>query len=173
MIKTQFSKIKIKRSSITGVVPTLGATTDHTDGTWTGTDIYPGEFFINLADNKIWYGGISGIVEVKTNATYKSYVALLTQIGTNAPTSVVLENTIGTIAVNYVSPGNYTITSANLFTDDKTFVIINQSYTNAPTEHTFCYISGAGIIFVETTDETGTHINNVLFKTAIEIRVYN
>ena len=60
MIKTQYSRVINKRSDQTGVVPTIGPSNDHTDGTWIDTDIYPGEFYINMEDQKVWFGWYSG-----------------------------------------------------------------------------------------------------------------
>ncbi len=53
-LKKEQGKIRIKRSSVTGVEPTLGPSSDHTDGTWSGTDCYAGEFFLNKIDEKLW-----------------------------------------------------------------------------------------------------------------------
>jgi len=60
---TQDSRIKIKRSTISGTVPTVAPSTDHTQPSpaWTATDIYKGELFINQADNVIWSRGDNGI----------------------------------------------------------------------------------------------------------------
>jgi hypothetical protein len=58
---TQDSRIKIKRSTITGTVPTVPSSNDHTDGTWIATDIYKGELFYNQADGVLWTRGDSGI----------------------------------------------------------------------------------------------------------------
>jgi hypothetical protein len=60
MIKTQYSRVINKRSEQTGVVPTIGPSNDHTDGTWLDTDIYPGEFYINMQDQIVWFGWVTG-----------------------------------------------------------------------------------------------------------------
>ena len=60
MLKTQYSRVINKRTSITGEVPTIGPSEDHTDGSWIDTDIYPGEFYINMEDQKVWFGWTSG-----------------------------------------------------------------------------------------------------------------
>jgi len=79
-MKIQYSKIKIKRSSISGVIPTMGPTANHTDGSWNGTDIYPSEIFYNLADKKLWIGGIGEIIPISTSIiielTYAEALAL-------------------------------------------------------------------------------------------------
>jgi hypothetical protein len=60
---TQDSRIKIKRSTVSGTVPTVAPSDDHTQPTpaWTATDIYKGELFINQADNVVWSRGDDGV----------------------------------------------------------------------------------------------------------------
>jgi len=58
---TQDSRIKLKRSTVTGAVPTVPSSNDHTDGTWIATDIYKGELFYNQADSILWTRSDSGI----------------------------------------------------------------------------------------------------------------
>lgn len=60
MLKTQYSRVINKRTSIPGEVPTIGPTENHTDGTWEDYNIYPGEFYINMEDQKVWFGWLSG-----------------------------------------------------------------------------------------------------------------
>ena len=59
------AKIKIKRSTTTGEVPTIGPSGDHTDGTWSATDIYEGELFLNTVDRKLWVGVGSEVIEIE------------------------------------------------------------------------------------------------------------
>ena len=51
-MSTQDSRIKIKRSTVTGTVPTVGPSTDHTQPSpaWSATDIYKGELFSALVE---------------------------------------------------------------------------------------------------------------------------
>ena len=61
----QGSRMVQKYSTITGVVPTIPTSSDHTDGTWTGTtDIYEGEFFMNIADKKVFTRLNNTIIEL-------------------------------------------------------------------------------------------------------------
>ena len=62
-MSTQDSRIKIKRSTVSGTVPTVAPSDDHTKPSpaWTATDIYKGELFINQADNVIWSRGDGGV----------------------------------------------------------------------------------------------------------------
>jgi len=59
---TQDSRIKVKRSTVTATVPTVPSSNDHTDGTWTATDIYKGELFFNQADGALWSRDNNGVV---------------------------------------------------------------------------------------------------------------
>jgi hypothetical protein len=58
----QDSRLQLKYSTISGVVPTIPLTYDHTDGTWLPTDIYIGEVFFNVTDNLAWWRSETGIV---------------------------------------------------------------------------------------------------------------
>lgn len=51
-----------KYSTFPGVEPTIPNSGDHQDGTWLPTDLYIGELFFNISDNKAWYRSASGIV---------------------------------------------------------------------------------------------------------------
>lgn len=69
--------------------------------------------------------GVTYDVEVASRVTWnngvKSYVALLTQTGTDAPVATVLENTLGgTVVWSYTSSGRYVATLAGAFTENKT-----------------------------------------------------
>jgi len=60
----QDSRIRIKRSTTTGQVPTVAPSTDHTDGTWDALDVYVGELFLNTVDDRMWVRTDNGIKEL-------------------------------------------------------------------------------------------------------------
>lgn len=62
--QTQDTRIKWKRSTIAGTVPTVAPSTSHLDGTWTATDLYIGEAFLNTNDYKAWLRFAGGIREI-------------------------------------------------------------------------------------------------------------
>lgn len=66
--------------------------------------------------------GKEWVLDEHTEPNYKIYRALISQTGTNAPTAIVLENTIGDVTWAYAGTGFYTIESPGLFTIDKTFL---------------------------------------------------
>jgi hypothetical protein len=58
------SRILLKRSTTAGVIPTVPASNNHTDGTWVATDIYEGEAFLNTADARLFTRAGSAIKEI-------------------------------------------------------------------------------------------------------------
>lgn len=47
------ARVLLKRLSTPGVIPKLGPGNDHTTG-WSSDDIYRGELFLNMVDNRMW-----------------------------------------------------------------------------------------------------------------------
>ncbi len=66
-------------------------------------------------------------------SSYKEYVALITQTGTDAPVATVVTNTIGTITWSRQSTGYYKATSSALFTAGKTFINDNGEWAGDAT----------------------------------------
>ena len=96
---------------------------------------------------------------------YKVYTALLTQVGTDAPTAIILENTIGAIVWSRTTIGGYFATLSGAFTTDKTSVLITNGSANST------YIHGAQV----STSNVNviTVADGQIDKATIEIRVYN
>ena len=63
---TQDSRIRLKRSTVAGAVPTAAPSTDHTDGTWTVNDVYIGELYLNDADQRLFVRTTGGVLEIAT-----------------------------------------------------------------------------------------------------------
>lgn len=69
-LKIQNSRQLLKRTSTTGATPTcFTGATYHTESGWTINDIYPGEFYLNMSDKRLWYGweddnGNRGVQEI-------------------------------------------------------------------------------------------------------------
>jgi len=100
----------------------------------------------------------------------KVYKALLTQISTNAPTAIVLENTIGDIVWDYSDEGEYSGTLSGAFTDDKTFINIGKNSAM------YSYIAAVGddsTVFAGSLNAlTEAAVNGGLSGTPILIEVY-
>jgi hypothetical protein len=97
---------------------------------------------------------------------YKSYVALMSQSGTNDPAVTILENSVGDIEWVYDGDGFYEGYSLNAFPAGKTFIRINS--TDNISKIVSAYRFDNSYIYV-TTEGTNSILNN----NAFEIRVYN
>jgi len=95
---------------------------------------------------------------------YKSYVALISQSGTDDPTALVLENTLGGEVVwSRDLAGEYMGTLAGAFPDGKTFIMAATGFANRSTGVQFNPPDG---VLLETGED------DILGSTPIEIRVY-
>lgn len=105
---------------------------------------------------------------------YTSYVALLSQSSTDAPTDVIINNEFGSDPVlAYSSTGAYTLTLAGAFTLNKTFapnVIIGQGEGGVSTL-SISRISNDTLQLI--TSISGANSDGLLSNTPVEIRVYN
>lgn len=97
---------------------------------------------------------------------YKSYVALISQTGTAAPTVVILENSLGDIVWTRTSAGQYVGTLTGAFISTKTFVRINTSINTG----TIVTTSRLGDNQIAVTSAT---TDAILSSNPFEIRVYN
>jgi hypothetical protein len=70
----QDSRIQLKYTTITGVVPTIPLTDDHTNGTWLPTDLYIGEVFLNAADNLGWWRSETGLVPFGSTGSTGAFI---------------------------------------------------------------------------------------------------
>lgn len=59
------ARILLKRSTVAGTVPTIPASSSHTDGSWVNTDIYSGEAFLNTQDQRMWIRTGANIKEIQ------------------------------------------------------------------------------------------------------------
>lgn len=107
--------------------------------------------------------------------SYKSYIALITQTGTNAPVATVLSNTLGgTVIWTRADLGRYTATLTGAFPAGKTWPI-------APIKNNAVLESVLIIAFLRLNDNEvrlesgmdGDQVDDLLLNAPIEIRVYN
>jgi len=78
----QYSRVILKRSGISGATPTINTgSTNHTDGTWSPTDLYEGEIFLNSADDLMWVRTSNGILPISISGGSTS-VTSAANIGT-------------------------------------------------------------------------------------------
>jgi hypothetical protein len=114
-----------------------------------------------------------GIITPRINgaaAVAQTYVALLTQSGTAAPSAVVLADNIGDITWSRIAAGEYLGTPTTPFNSLNTFVIIGN------VEHDYqaaAYVNSDGDIVVTTCRNSGhSHQDNKLLNSPIEVRIY-
>ena len=130
---------------------------------------------INVSNERVEALKINEIIDTLNGSNglgYKKYTALLTQVGTDDPSVVILENTLGGIpTVTYSSDGNYFITLVGKWTSNKTGIFtaqLNSAIFSA-------LILDNDTIIISTQDiSTGTPIasNGLLNNSLIEIRIY-
>lgn len=115
------------------------------------------------------------VSQLTASRPYKSYVALLTQAAADAPTAVIMENTLGTVSYQYFGTGNYRVVSAGLFTYQKTAIFIAQDRGQANGVFYAFWVDASTIAIQTIADPTnGSSLQDVaLLNDAIEIRVYN
>lgn len=104
-------------------------------------------------------------------ASYLKYVALLTQIGTDAPVATVLENTLGgTVVWTYGGTGEYLGTLAGAFTAGKVFIslTLDEDLSNGYTVRAFA--DGTDAVQVNQYDGSFAAVDQMGLY--IEVRVY-
>lgn len=130
---------------------------------------------INVSNERVEALKINEIIDTLNGSNglgYKKYTALLTQVGTDDPSVVILENTLGGIpTVTYSSDGNYFITLVGKWTSNKTGIFtaqLNSAIFSA------LILDNDTIIISTEYISTGTPIasNGLLNNSLIEIRIY-
>lgn len=129
-----------------------------------------------LTDVKHYFTKINEIIDylngigTSGDGSYKSYVALLTQSGTNAPTENILSNNLNFIpSYTYSSDGQYVINGDN-FPVGKTAIILSGIINPGTISKT---ILSTTQILLFTYDVIGSSVNGLLEDSFIEIRIYN
>jgi hypothetical protein len=136
-----------------------------------GNNIGDGLRGLVIGDNKTLQE--DGIITPRINgaaAVAQTYVALLTQSGTAAPSAVVLADNIGIITWTRTAVGQYLGTPISPFDALNTFVIIGN------VEHDYiatAYVNSDGNIVVHTTKtQNHAHTDSKLLNSPIEVRIY-
>jgi hypothetical protein len=118
---------------------------------------------------------------IVTPPAYKVYTALLTQLGSSAPTDIVLENTLdNTVTLSRNSTGNYSVTCVDFNDTTKVYVELKNINTllPQPSNQFFYFTVTSGVINIRSTQVnfntlSFTPTDSILDKCPIEIRVYN
>ena len=136
MNKIEYSRIQMKRTSQTGVVPTINSG-DTIDNTWLTTDILPAELFLNSADNKLYTRTDAGIYELIMNASGSTLDDLYLPLtgGTFDSNASVASNTSTASGPNALAWGtNNTASGTNS--------VIGGGFSNQVTENNSAVIAG-------------------------------
>lgn len=126
---------------------------------------------------RAWYDVDDQVVAIQ----YKEYAALLSQSGVDAPTAVVLKNTMGgEVVLSYVSEGVYRGTLAGAFPPSQTVFPGGQWQILSPPlgDDLLMRLQGDGIssdFFVINTQTGATLVptDGAFSRTLVEVRVYN
>lgn len=129
------------------------------------------EVYDTSLNTKCFYNG-STWVNVKP---YKSYVASITQTGTNAPVATVLENTLGgTVVWTRTIAGQYVGTLTNAFTANKTACFVTSKNVNDYVSEYNYFLESSNINNIDLTSTTNLGAaDSLLLNKIIEVRVYN
>ena len=137
----------------------------------TGNNIGDGVRGLVIGDNRTLQE--DGIITPRINgaaAVGQTYVALLTQSGTDDPTAVVLADNIGDITWTRTAVGEYLGTPTTPFDSLNTFVIIGN------VEHDYlasAYVNSDGnIVVITCRTQTHSHDDSKLRNSPIEVRIY-
>jgi hypothetical protein len=129
------------------------------------------------------YGIIKALINRRppvptSNVAVKKYIALITQASTAAPSHGPVENTVGDIVWTRVQKGVYRGTSANAFTEYKTFLNINKTNANMDVifvrENVNSVIIMTNILFISVSGGTEDNepADGLLNSASVEIIVY-
>lgn len=120
MAKIEYSRLRVKRTDQTGVVPTVPASEDIT--TFIETDIFVGELFYNTADNILYTRDDNGIVILTgTGAPYLPLAGgtMDTNAVIDTDNSLVIENTTGSVNDKIIlDPSGYTGYATGIMSDN-------------------------------------------------------
>lgn len=100
------------------------------------------------------------------------YVALLSQVGTDVPTAIVHENTLGcAVTLTRFNSGAYLIECVGQFPAGRVWMNVSKATLATITSDALIYRSDDDTLTLETQVD-GQSSDEVLSNTAIEIRVY-
>ena len=131
----QFSRLIHHRLTDEGLVFTNPTSNDHTDETWSETDLYIGEIGINVTDDRAFFRTNNGIVELLTSGATSStasclweYVSGEIRIDSGLTASAISRN-----ANEYCDLGSSTLRYKDLYlggsADGNTVINTNKQFT--------------------------------------------
>lgn len=119
---------------------------------------------------------VQDVADLAGGGSYLKYVAMLGQIGTDAPQVIILENTIGNIVWTRDGSGDYYATLTGAFPDNKTWCsaisganVGNSGYFN------FCRDNSNRLRLIFANGSVDINTNDggaIVYECSIEIRIY-
>jgi hypothetical protein len=102
--------------------------------------------------------------------SYTKYIATISQTGTNAPTTYILENDLGDLVFTRTAVGRYVATLTGAFLDkNKVYLFLSNTQVNT---YNRIYWTTTDTIEIRTLDFTNTLTDGLLSYNTLEIRVY-
>lgn len=147
MCQDQSARMIIKRGS---GVPTIPVSADHRNGDWIATDIYEGEFYQDTDTGLVYQRTGSTIVTASGKPLNKTYKAIITQVSTNDPTGVELENTLGVVTLSRNGVGDYEATCTGAFAGGANKVFISSSPLKTITTEVRVYRENSNVVKIRT-----------------------
>lgn len=141
------------------------------------TKFFTGAF---ITDVKHYFTKINEIIDYLNgngssgDGSYKVYTAILNQGSTDAPTAIILNNTLGEVTYTYEDVGKYLINSNGLFTFNKTWIYLKDNDGNQ--QGVFVMVGPNdknSINIFSYSDYMVSASNSILNNMSLEIRVYN
>ena len=154
----QFSRIINHAISTSGAVFTVPTSNDHTDETWLATDLYVGEFGVNVTDDKVYVRTSNGIIPLSTGSTSSGTGASILVF--NSPNI----NIGTTYSANSLSPNGVYYTDLGTTSNRWKDLFLGGSSTTAAT------IDANGALAVKDTDG-GILVTNDAISTGAPIEV--
>ena len=168
-LKTNIDTAITNKTAIRSITPSnvgeqIKSTVDYIDQEISNIELIPGPA------GPIGPQGPQGEQGPGTSQTYKSYIALINQSGTNAPVATVIYNDTGsTFTWNYDDVGSYIATSSSpILLDNKTVVFVTAQGNSGNNQNKIF----GGTRYNDTSIGLLTSSDGIL-KLNFEIRVYN
>jgi hypothetical protein len=150
---------------------TIPVSSDHRNGDWIATDVYPGEWYLDSLSGQTYIRNGSDILSIGDPTSLQQKL-LMTQTGTGDPSVVLLANTFngaGTIVWTRTGTGVYEGTLSGVFEANKTLLIC-ESGSNI-NETIRIHRKTTSKIEVKTFD-SGAPKDGILNETTIIIEIY-
>lgn len=176
-MKVEYSRLLVKRSSTPGVIPTIPI--DDDINTWISTDLFEGEMFLNLKDDRVFVRTLNGITELLPTKRSGSGVYRIINSTTPSSGAQVVENGFKDIdglpfvpTINRSSTGLYrldftgAVDSNGVQIDIQDLILNVQPTGTNPNQGVVEYSGGPNIMTIRLTDSSGSLTNGTFIITS-------